>query len=336
MEMPILKVMILKEARVSFNGRYIYDIALTLYAYSNLNVVAIVDGISTLNVWMYIIRQMEYSLDKCALLCIGCDYQSLHAWDKAVALYSGSITDSPSENGMLLYTLTRTMCKNFGTCNNDLNGKIFELFKRGRNLLLNDMDCIPLNEVVEQITNLMTIPLVQGMLNAAYTKDNFKDSREKVEAKGATFAAAVLPIVDFCGHNWAEMIYKNMRLGHDGRGSFEVVKDAVERQYECMGISCKDVGGIINLIDGTYHANAEPCGLPGSSKSSTSRSTPKSDQNSSAGGLSKGVIAGLTVGFIVIAFFSALFVYRKTRKSKEQPTDLEMDMSVDVKTPEII
>merc|ERR1719253_23954 len=184
------------------------------------------------------------------------------------------------------------MCKNFGTCNNDLNGKIFELFKRGRNLLLNDMDCIPLNEVVEQITNLMTIPLVQGMLNAAYTKDNFKDSREKVEAKGATFAAAVLPIVDFCGHNWAEMIYKNMRLGHDGRGSFEVVKDAVERQYECMGISCKDVGGIINLIDGTYHANAEPCGLPGSSKSSTSRSTPKSDQNSSAGGLSKGVIAG--------------------------------------------
>lgn len=301
--------------------------------------VAIVDGISYLHIWMYVIRQMEYSLDACSRLCVGCDYESLHAWDVAVALYTGSNFDSPSENGMLLCTLAETICEFFGTCDNDLNGKIYDLFNRGKSLLLNEMDCTPLDGVIEEITKLMTVPLVQGMLYEAYRKDNFRDSRERVEAKGATFAAAVLPIVDYCNHNWAELIYKNMRLGYDGSGSFIVVKDAIERNYDCMKISCEDVGGILNLIDGTYHADAEPCDpnkQPVSSKSLSSEpSTPKSSTKSD-GSLSVGAVVGISLGAIAIALISLLLVYRKMRKRKEQPTDLEMETSVDVKTPSIV
>ena len=49
-----------------------------------------------------------------------------------------------------------------------------------------------------RISQLMAVPLIQGTLRYAYVQDKQSDRREKEEAEGATFAAAVLPLVNSC------------------------------------------------------------------------------------------------------------------------------------------
>ena len=38
------------------------------------------------------------------------------------------------------------------------------------------------------------------------------------------------------------------------------VKSAFERNYRCMGITCRDVGGFYDGAIAEYHAKAAPCG----------------------------------------------------------------------------
>jgi len=281
---------------------------------------AIVTGITVLNIWMYVIRQMEFSYDKCMQSCVGCQDESLRAWDIAVAFYTGSITKSPSDNGILHYTLVQTMCETFGTCKNGLNDKIYTLFNEAKDSILDDR-CDPVGKNIKMIESLMTVPLVQGMLYEVYREDRFADANKRVEAKGATFAAAVLPQVAFCNSNWASAIYKTVRIGYDRRTSFEVVKDAIERQYECMKITCEDIGGIVRP-GGGYFDNAEPCGEYLSQLASAS-SNSDSDSNS---GPNSAAIGGIAGGAFAVVLFSVLVLTRKKRREKsvEEPVDLKM------------
>merc|ERR1712166_1401099 len=67
------------------------------------------------NVWMYVVREMEDAINDCSQGCtiLGCNDDPVHAWDEAVAFYTGSLETK------LLYTLADKRCKNFGTCTND-------------------------------------------------------------------------------------------------------------------------------------------------------------------------------------------------------------------------
>jgi len=270
--------------------------------------VAVENGISYLNVWMYVIRKMEHAIDHCY---IDSDDDALHSWDGAVALYTGFLHQSPGSDGYLLYTLAETQCQKYGTCKNGVNYKIYNLFNKGKVYLLNT-SCDKMKKVIEEITQLMTVPLVQGMLSDAYSLDHYKDSREWVEASGATFAAALLPLLHNCSAPIASQIYNNIKVGNDGSGSYEVIKDAVEKQYQCLGITCEDVGGILDLSSKGYRKNAQPCGI--SQKTSTvstaSMTTSKSNSHS-------GPIIGIVVGCgIVLAVVVAFLVWRaRSRKS---------------------
>ena len=54
---------------------------------------AIKKGTAYMNIWMYVIREMEDALDDCKEGCTleNCNDDPVHAWDEAVAFYTGSL-----------------------------------------------------------------------------------------------------------------------------------------------------------------------------------------------------------------------------------------------------
>lgn len=295
---------------------------------------AIKKGTAYMNVWMYVIREMEDAIDDCEASCAtdACNDDQVHAWDEAVAFYTGSVPKTSGEGGHLLYTLAQKRCENFGTCLTTtsevgmakVNSEIFKNFRMGKQGLITG-NCKAVEQNVARITQLMAVPLVQGTLRYAYIQDKQNDKREKAQAEGAVFAASVLPLLNACSASDADIVYNNMRVGNGGSVSFEVVKTAFERNYNCLGITCEDVGGLIDSVSTGYLQGAEPCGSTKPSSSSTSSSssstssasstTTTSNSNSSDSGDDSGpnvgLAVGLTIGIVALLIIVALLVSRK-------------------------
>ena len=148
-----------------------------------------------------------------------------------------------------------------------MNAALFELFDHGRDWLQQGR-CDSVRPLVDQIVSLMTVPLVQGALRAAYKNSQAGAgmATPKNAAEGATFSAAVLPLVHHCNTASAAVVSDNLKFGlfpdgvtDTGRYSdFAAVKAAFEDVYACLGITCAQVGGLIQAIDAGAAA-AEAC-----------------------------------------------------------------------------
>jgi hypothetical protein len=202
-----------------------------------------------LNLWMYVIRQMEYAVDECSA---GDSTSAVNAWDEAVAYYVGS-TESGSDrvgHGVLLYSLADHLCALFGTCGettshtsgtSSVNIRIMRAFKAGQN----DLDysiCLAAQDRKQEISTLMIVPLIQGTLRHAYNRHfQYSENDFEQDSQGAAFASSILPLVHACNADDAKIIYENMRVGQT-RVDFIKVKEALERNYPCMGVRCEDIG----------------------------------------------------------------------------------------------
>lgn len=230
-------------------------------------------GTAYMNVWMYVIREMEDALDDCDKRCDinDCNDDPVKAWDEAVAFYTGSLElDDGSGSGVLLHGLADKRCGNFNTCGDmadsieglsHVNIEIFRQFEDGLvKINAGGEGCGTARVNKERIEQLMTVPLVQGTIRYAYIRSTELDAGEKAEAEGAVFAAAVLPVVHACNKDDAAIIYDNSRVGSPGIPNFKAVKEAFERNYECMNIRCADVGGLYDKGNLKFFEGAEPCG----------------------------------------------------------------------------
>lgn len=211
---------------------------------------------------------MEDAIDDCEAKCTTCNDDSVHAWDEAVAFYTGSLEgkDPREGGGKMLYALADKRCKNFKTCTDtaghvsSVNTEIFKQFNLGKAKLLKG-ECGPVRDITDKIISQMTIPLVQGSLRYAYKVDKLQGG-SKEAAEGAVFSAAVLPMVASCDAVSAKTISDNMKIESDTKMSdgFVAVKQAFEKVYSCMGINCASVGGLI-ITGSEYYDHAQPCGL---------------------------------------------------------------------------
>jgi len=257
-------------------------------------------GTAYMSIYMYVIRELEDAIDDCKSECINCNDDPVHAWDEAVAFYSGSLEGpSGSDEGKLGYRLAEKRCANFKTCgpNGDslegtskVNYDMFSQFALGQNDLLMG-NCPALRPTVDRITDLMAVPLIQGTIRYAYKVDKLQGV-EKEKAEGAVFAAAVLPRVHACSPEDAETIYNNMKVGASST-SFSAVKTAFENNYECMNIDCATVGGLYNDASGEYYAGAGLC-----EDKSTSESSSSDDTLAIALGVTFGVVALIVCGVL--------------------------------------
>merc|ERR550514_2294848 len=106
----------------------------------------------------------------------------------------------------------------------------------------------------------MTIPQIQGALRYAY-KVGELGGGAKEKAEGAVFAAAILGRLNQCNPKVAAMVSDNMKIdsANPMGAGYAAVKKALESTYECMGIKCAHVGGLVQDGDTFYYPGAEPC-----------------------------------------------------------------------------
>ena len=98
-----------------------------------------------------------------------------------------------------------------------MNTELIKLFANGRDLLQQG-DCSAVRPLVNQIISLMTVPLVQGSLRYAYKNSAAgvmasAKNAAKNAAEGATFSAAVLPLVHNCNTASAAVVSANLKFG---------------------------------------------------------------------------------------------------------------------------
>jgi hypothetical protein len=91
-----------------------------------------------------------------------------------------------------------------------------------------------------------------------------------------------------------------MNANNNQGTDFAAVKSALESTYGCLGITCADVGGVIDDGTGTYKVGAAPCGGAGDTSSSSS--------------VNVGLAVGLSVG--AVAAIALVYVWCKCCRKK--------------------
>jgi len=266
-------------------------------------------GMNYMGIWMKVVSKFEEAIDDCKNSCDTCNNGGVAAWDQGVAFFAGSLAGASGDTdgtGKLIHALGDKRCKNFMTCGEEggelkgeakVNNDLLEEFIGGQaNLISGKCDRARVNQ--RRISQLMSIPLIQGTLRYAYI--NGVDGQEKEVAEGATFAAAVLPLLHSCSAADADKVFNHVRLnGNDP--NFVSVKKAFERNYECLGISCDDIGGLWSPADDRYFEDANPCNDKSNTKSKNSN------------GLAVGI--GVAASMIALASVAAVLFIRKREKS---------------------
>jgi len=303
-------------------------------------------GTAYMNVWMYVIREFEDAIDDCKSSCIACNDDPVHAWDEGVAFYTGSLAaDTPNAaGGKLIWALAEKRCKNYQTCgpngdstslsgttakvNNDL---LFE-FNKGRDALQAGK-CAEVRPIVRKVVSLMTIPLIQGTIRYARYMGPVKNMGADKQSEAAVFAASVLPMVHACNPADAKIIDDHTKLV-DGRKSggdaqFTDVKEAFERNYACLGITCADVGGLV-VAANEYYPDADPCVESPPPPPPPMPSMPPASLSEIAADLPTGALVGIIVAAVVAVFavVCVLIMVCKERSGSPIFTPLDVKPSV--------
>ena len=220
-------------------------------------------------VWMYVLHEFEDAVADCRAGDIYDNDKTPtgaapHAWDEGVAFYAGSLEgETGGSSGQLLHNLAQKRCGRMGTCAADTmaeaNVEIYKLFNQGRDEIQAEK-CDDAAETLNKIIPLMTLPLVQGTVEYAYKSDpkSAYDCKHQAEgdrdclkewAEGWAFAAAALPQIAKCDADAAQVVRNNLEVPSEGGKAgdqvpdgYMKVKEAVESTYECLGITCEQVG----------------------------------------------------------------------------------------------
>ena len=132
-----------------------------------------------------------------------------------------------------------------------VNDLILTYANAGLDALATD-DCTTASAQLDLIKVQMNIPLIQGMLRYAYKADpSGGGGGSKEIAEGWAFAFAILPQLNNCDFMVAATVVSNMQTTASSpmADGYETVKTAVESTYSCLGISCADIGGLVDSYD---------------------------------------------------------------------------------------
>ena len=225
-------------------------------------------GAAYLNVWMYVIHEMEAAISDCNNAVT----PSTH-WDEALAFYTGSTTLlNPTTNiGFFQYSLAEKKCPLFQTCGvtgddmkfykSTANQKVFSLFAAGSSYAEAGR-CSNLVTVKESLVKQFTVPVIQGIMQYLFQSETSTgDAKEKSRAELWSFASALLPLVNFYSPSVATTLVQNTRITNvatvpSGRAA---VKASLESVYGAIGITCSDVGGFYNSATKSYYDGMDPC-----------------------------------------------------------------------------
>ena len=248
-----------------------------------------IKGAQYQNTWIYALHELYSAVSKCEVGNTGED-GAPHAWDEGWAFYAGSLAGPDgTDGGELSYVLADKRCGNFGTCvgdepipswrtaddgaNSDVNAKLLRLNRAGLVASMDPTRCPELVDYTAEILKYMTVPLIQGSLRYAYRSDP-NGGAESLSSDGETlaemhaFMTAAVPRVATCDAAAAQVIADNMVIPAELTAEteqtlvpsgFAAVKAAFESVYDCLGITCADVGGLEGDTVSGFVAGMEPC-----------------------------------------------------------------------------
>lgn len=233
-------------------------------------------GIVYLNVFPYVIWEMQDAINDCKAGKLSMNADSVHAWDEAVAFYTGSLegVSQGGNNGLdgcsdgdceLQFMLADKRCTNFGTCTADydldnfagysqVNYDLFSQFTSGRDQILgavHTLECPETNITMNQISGLMLVPFIQGVQRYLYKTSTLPPSAKEAGELFA-FATAVLPFIDLVDHDTAEMLYNRAWNLDYSSDDWKDIKYAIEDTYRLLGVesgvgmvTCAKVGELV-------------------------------------------------------------------------------------------
>jgi len=215
---------------------------------------------------------MQDAINDCNTGDITQNNASVHAWDEAVAFYTGSLEgvsqggvnglDSGSD-GKLQFMLADKRCTNFGTCTSDYDGNdfagyskvnydIFAQFTAGRDQILgafHTLDCPETTDTMDEISGRMLIPFIQGVQRYLYKTSVAATPSAKEAGELFAFASAVLPFIHKVDPNAAEMLYNRAWRLDYSTDYWKDIKYAIEGTYPRLGVgagvgvvTCAQVG----------------------------------------------------------------------------------------------
>ena len=203
-------------------------------------------GTKVLNVWMYVIHELEASINDCFEYTEAGKSKSVKHWDEGWAFYAGSLEgDDGSGAGVMLYGLAEELCSSFGKCFENggapINFDILTLYNDGKGLIM-EQKCNDLVEIKIEIVKKMTATLVQGLL---YSASQYQESEmDEFHAAGLVYSRGLLPILNNCNKNAADLIVQNFapNLEAPVSSSLHLIANTMYKELHCMGISCTDIG----------------------------------------------------------------------------------------------
>jgi len=217
------------------------------------------------------------AVDQCVPDVVAGNDAAVRSWDGAVAFYVGSEEGAGGDtvNGKFPHQQADKRCHNFLTCgpNGNLpegtsmvNHKIMGMMQQGQSKLLMG-DCAGTRPLIAKVIAQMTIMLVQGTIRYAQiigrTGADAPTYPEKARAEGTAFASALLPRIAACpnGEADAELVWGHLRHG-SSTIDYVAIKEAIERHYPCLEITCEEVGGFYDHYAKAYNPDSLPCVPP--------------------------------------------------------------------------
>jgi len=244
----------------TFNGEVIGDIDMRMVG-DDFRREVIQKGIVYLNVFPYVIWEMQDAINDCNIGDVDMNDNSVHAWDEAVAFYTGSLegVSQGGNNGLdscedgdceLQFMLADKRCMNFGTCTADYDGNdfagyskvnsdIFALFTDGRDQILgaiHTLECPETDDTMNEIVGLMLVPFIQGVQRYLYKTSVPAIPTAKEAGELFAFASAVLPFINIVDTEAAEMLYNRAWLLDYMTDDWKDIKYAVEDTYPLLGV----------------------------------------------------------------------------------------------------
>merc|ERR1711935_817213 len=245
-------------------------------------------GMIYLNIFPYVIWEMQDAINDCKAGSLTSNDApvggaSVHAWDEAVAFYTGSLEGTTKggvtgySGGYLQYYLAEKRCENYGTCtasyntNTDdfsgeskINEEIIALFQRGEAEITAAVDstsstkCDKPARTMEEIATKMLVPFIQGTFRYLYKTRTSSGRTAKQAGELFAFATTILPFVHAADPTAAELLYKHVwempASPDDDLKNYAHVKSAIEATYPNLGfgagkgtIKCSDIGSLGSL-----------------------------------------------------------------------------------------
>jgi hypothetical protein len=213
----------------------------------------------------YVIREFYDAKADCVANSLTDNYDAVHAWDEGVAFWAGSLEGIDGEDsGEVLYMLAAKRSGQYaytpathGKSASSINADLIEQFSAGEAHLVAG-DCDKIDPIIEKVISLMIVPVIQGAQRYAWKVGSGTSNTPKSRAEGWAFASSILPMVEACDPESADIIEKNMDYNAkipmaDGT---DAVFEAWQKTFQCLGITCKDVGEFVESKESPVDAPA--------------------------------------------------------------------------------